>query len=91
MKDERKSDSRSQMQRAGNRAGRFVGDMWKRAVRLVVIVFGITLLLFGVVLIFIPGPAIVVIPMALAILSTEFVWARRFLNRMKRWRPKARS
>ncbi len=30
-----------------------------------------------------PGPAIVVIPLALAILATEFVWARRLTEKVK--------
>ena len=30
-----------------------------------------------------PGPAFVVIPVGLVILGTEFVWARRLLNRLK--------
>jgi tellurite resistance protein TerC len=37
------------------------------------------LLLIGVVMIVLPGPAIVVIPAALAILAIEFLWARRWL------------
>ena len=30
-----------------------------------------------------PGPAIVVIPLGLAILATEFVWARRLLQKAR--------
>ena len=30
-----------------------------------------------------PGPAIVVIPAGLALLATEFLWARRLLQKMK--------
>jgi len=30
-----------------------------------------------------PGPAILVIPLGLAILATEFVWARKLLNKFK--------
>ena len=37
----------------------------------------------GVALIVLPGPAIVVIPVGLAILATEYTWARRSLNRLK--------
>lgn len=55
----------------------------KGARRLVVIVVGFTVLLLGLALIVLPGPAVVVIPIGLAILATEFVWARRLLNRMK--------
>lgn len=55
----------------------------KAARKLIVLVIGTTVVLFGVVLIFIPGPAIVVIPTGLAILATEFVWARRLLRRVR--------
>ncbi len=30
-----------------------------------------------------PGPAIIVIPLALAVLATEFLWARRLLKKVK--------
>lgn len=51
--------------------------------RIVILVTGITVLLFGIVMIALPGPAIIVIPVGLAILATEFVWARRLLVRFK--------
>ncbi|RMG67971.1 MAG: hypothetical protein D6710_10755, partial [Nitrospirae bacterium] len=35
----------------------------------------------GIALIVLPGPATVVIPAALAILATEFVWARKLLKK----------
>lgn len=60
--------------------------------RLVVIVFGLTLFLIGIAMIFLPGPAIIVIPLSLAVLGTEFLWARKLLKRFKeetdRWRKK---
>jgi YkoY family integral membrane protein len=49
--------------------------------RLVVLIIGILVLAIGVALIFLPGPAIVVIPAGLAILATEFQWARNLLNK----------
>jgi len=51
--------------------------------KLIVLVVGCTVVLLGVVLIFTPGPAMLVIPAGLAILATEFVWARRLLRRIK--------
>ncbi len=51
--------------------------------KLIVFVVGISVVLFGIVLFFTPGPAIVVIPVGLLILGTEFVWARRLLSRFK--------
>ena len=44
-----------------------------------VAVLGGALLIAGVAMLFLPGPAVVVIPAALAILAVEFVWARRWL------------
>jgi uncharacterized protein (TIGR02611 family) len=46
-------------------------------------VIGATVLLFGIALIFLPGPAILVIPIGLAILATEFAWARLLLKKVK--------
>jgi tellurite resistance protein TerC len=55
----------------------------KGARRIVVLVIGSTVVLIGVVMIVLPGPAVLVIPAGLAILATEFIWARRLLNRLK--------
>ena len=51
----------------------------KQLKRLIVAVIGITILIFGIAMIVLPGPAIVVIPVALGVLATEFAWARRLL------------
>ncbi len=56
----------------------------KQARRLIVAVVGGTVLLIGLALLVLPGPAFLVIPLGLAILATEFVWARRLLARVKR-------
>jgi len=45
-------------------------------------VIGFTILGIGVAMIVLPGPAIVVIPIGLATLATEFVWARKLLKRL---------
>jgi hypothetical protein len=42
-----------------------------------------TVLLIGIAMIVLPGPAFVVIPVGLAILATEYAWARRWLNFVK--------
>ena len=49
----------------------------------IVAVIGVTVLGIGISMLALPGPAIVVIPVGLAILSTEFVWAKNLLNRSK--------
>ncbi len=54
---------------------------WAR--RIAVGVVGGTVLLIGIALLVLPGPAIVVIPLGLAILSAEFAWARLWLRKVK--------
>lgn len=54
-----------------------------RAVKTVKVVIGFTLLLVGVIMMVTPGPAVVVIPLALSILAGEFLWARRLLKRFQ--------
>ena len=52
--------------------------------RLIILVVGVTVVAVGVAMIVLPGPAFVVIPAGLGILATEFMWARRLLDRVKR-------
>ena len=52
--------------------------------RVIVSVVGATILLIGVALLVLPGPAFVVIPVGLAILATEYAWARRWLKEARR-------
>ena len=51
--------------------------------KVAVAVIGTTVLAFGIALIVLPGPAFIVIPLGLAILATEFLWARRLLRRVR--------
>lgn len=68
-------------------------DAWKLLPRplrrLIVSVIGGTVLLVGIAMIVTPGPAALVIPAGLAILSGEFLWARRLLKRYKDLATKA--
>jgi tellurite resistance protein TerC len=50
----------------------------------IVSVIGATVLLIGVALLVLPGPAFIVIPVGLAILATEYAWARRWLKKVRR-------
>jgi uncharacterized protein (TIGR02611 family) len=52
--------------------------------RVTVSVIGATVLLIGVALLVLPGPAFIVIPIGLAILATEYAWARRWLKKVRR-------
>lgn len=54
-----------------------------QAKRLIIIVIGFTILAAGVAMIVLPGPAVVVIPVGLAVLATEFVWAKKLLITVK--------
>jgi tellurite resistance protein TerC len=56
---------------------------YKTGRKLVIAAMGFTIVLFGIVLIFTPGPAFVFIPLGLAILGLEFAWARRWLLYLK--------
>ena len=49
----------------------------------IIFVVGITVLLFGIMLIVTPGPAILIIPLGLAILATELLWAKNLMNKLK--------
>ena len=52
--------------------------------RVIVSVAGATVVLIGIALLVLPGPAFVVIPVGLAILATEYAWARRWLRKVRR-------
>ena len=64
-----------------------------RVRKTIVAVIGSTVVLFGLALVVLPGPAVFVVPLGLAILATEFAWARRLIRRggvawrkARRWR-----
>lgn len=70
----------------------FYLDNAPRAVRRVIIgVIGGTILLIGVAMIVLPGPAIVVVPLGLAVLATEYIWARRWLKKIRALVQQARD
>ncbi len=56
---------------------------YKTGRRIVIGVVGASVLLLGVVMLVAPGPAFIVIPAGLAILAVEFVWARRWLAKLR--------
>ena len=59
--------------------------------RIVIAIVGFTVLLIGVAMMILPGPAFIVIPLGLAILATEFVWAQRLLTKAKAYFEKQRQ
>jgi hypothetical protein len=52
--------------------------------KVAVAVMGFGVLLLGLALIVLPGPAILVLPLGLAILAKEFPWARKLLDKLER-------
>jgi uncharacterized protein (TIGR02611 family) len=61
----------------------------KKVKRLIIGVVGGTIVLIGIALLVLPGPAFIVIPIGLGLLATEFVWARRLLKKVKKQIEKA--
>ena len=57
--------------------------LYKQIRKLVIFLIGISIVLIGCVLFFTPGPAIIVIPIGLAVLATEFIWAKKLLKKFK--------
>lgn len=56
---------------------------YKTGRRIVIAVVGSSVLVLGIVMLITPGPAFIVIPIGLAILAMEFVWARRWLKKLR--------
>jgi tellurite resistance protein TerC len=56
---------------------------YRVAKRIAVGIVGGSVLVVGVLMIVLPGPAFVVIPLGLGILSLEFAWARSWLRKIK--------
>lgn len=56
---------------------------YKVAKRIIVGVVGATVVFLGLIMLVTPGPALVVIPVGLAILSIEFTWARMWLRKLR--------
>jgi uncharacterized protein (TIGR02611 family) len=56
---------------------------YKIAKRIAIGIVGGSVLVVGVLMIVLPGPAFVVIPVGLGILSLEFAWARIWLKKAK--------
>ena len=60
-----------------------IKQTYKLAKRIAITVIGATVLVVGIVMIVAPGPALVLIPLGLAILGLEFAWARLWLKRLR--------
>ena len=60
-----------------------LGVSYLRAKRIAVFVLGASVLLFGLLLLVLPGPGLLFIFLGLTLLATEFVWARLWLRRLR--------
>ena len=66
-----------------------MGDLavfgWRHLRRSIILVIGVGVVLFGILAAALPFvPGFLIVPLGLAILATEFVWARWLLKRAKR-------
>ncbi len=55
----------------------------KQVKKVIIAVVGFTVLAIGLLMIVLPGPAFIVIPVALGILATEFVWAKKLIQKVR--------
>jgi uncharacterized protein (TIGR02611 family) len=62
-----------------DRLGRWLAPLPTPVRRILILVIGSTVIVFGVLLLVLPGPGILVIVVGLAILATEFAWAEALL------------
>ncbi len=60
-----------------------LGISYRGAKRVVVLVIGGSVVLFGMLLLVLPGPGLLVVFLGLTLLATEFVWARLWLRRLR--------
>ena len=56
---------------------------YRVAKRIAIGIVGGSVLIVGILMIVLPGPAFVVIPLGLGILSLEFAWARSWLKKAR--------
>lgn len=60
---------------------RHITYRWAR--RIVVAMIGGTILVMGIAMVVLPGPAILVIPIGLGVLGLEFAFARHWLRKLR--------
>lgn len=62
----------------------------RQAKRVIIAAVGSAVLLIGLAMIVLPGPAVLVVPLGLGILAMEFEWARHLLRKVKdKWRRRS--
>ncbi len=71
--------------------GRSPNVIVRQAYRMIILVVGLTIVAAGLAMFVLPGPGIIVVLAGLALLATEFVWARLLLQRARRYAEKAKD
>jgi tellurite resistance protein TerC len=89
MSDEKKESRLSSLAWRFLKLGWIPDIKWLR--RAIISVIGFTVLAIGIAMIVLPGPAFLVIPLGLAILATEFVWAEALLKKAKDYFQKGKN
>lgn len=59
--------------------------------RIVAAVVGGTLMVLGTLLLFLPGPGLLLIGLGILVLSLEFEWAKKRVERFRAWLRKPRK
>ena len=59
--------------------------MAEQVKKLFITVAGAFCLFIGVFFILLPGPAVIFLPLGLALLSLEYAWAKVWLRKVQRW------
>lgn len=76
-------DSAALLSPLANELERLAITSYRQARRAVILLLGSSILLIGLAMVVLPGPAIIIIPLGLSILAIEFAWARRWLHQIK--------
>ena len=72
-------DTKDRIHRKVDRASRFPEGRGK-VFRTLWVIGGVTVILAGLAMTVLPGPALIVLPLGIAMLAAEFDWARRLLG-----------
>ncbi|MEW6195985.1 MAG: PGPGW domain-containing protein [Bacteroidota bacterium] len=55
----------------------------KQLKKIIIGIIGGSILIAGIFMIVLPGPAFIIIPLGLSILATEFIWAKKLTDKFK--------
>ena len=65
-------------------AREYIAWIGRSGKRIAVTIIGFGLIALGLVLLVVPGPGLLIVAAGLAVLATEYTWARRALEETKR-------